>query len=118
MKNFHHYLLQAKAFATNAKCGIGLLCSHLKTLYGSISAYIQTVINREMPSFHVKDLPQSKKEITMKITVWESKALWYFNIKAGNGKIIAASEGYSKKYNALKTIHSLKLGIPLAKVIE
>lgn len=106
---------QVRAFATNVRCGIGRLSLLIKTLYGSMSAYIQTVINREMPSLLVKDSPKSE-ENKLKINVWESKGLWYFHVKADNGKIIAASEGYKKKASAMKTIYRLQDGLSKATV--
>lgn len=118
MNIYQNYLNQVKASVILARNGIGRLYLRLKILHGNISAYIQVVINREMPSLHVKDLPNCKKVNIMKIHVWESKGLWYFHIKAGNGKIVAASEGYTKKCNALKTIHALKMGIAFAQVKE
>ncbi len=42
---------------------------------------------------------------------------WYFNLKAPNGKIVAQSEGYSRKRNALKGIASIKKFAPEA-IIE
>jgi len=33
---------------------------------------------------------------------------WYFRLRAANGKIIAQSEGYSRKRNALKGIAAIK----------
>lgn len=118
MNTYQNYLSQAKAFAINVKCGIGRLYSRLVTLYGTIFAYIQTVINREMPSLHVKDIPPCEKESIMKVHVFESKGLWYFHVKSSNGKIVAQSEGYKQKASALKTIKALKSGMCNAKVIE
>lgn len=33
---------------------------------------------------------------------------WYFRLKAPNGKIVAQSEGYTRKRNALKGIAAVK----------
>lgn len=41
--------------------------------------------------------------------VWRSEAnhQWYWHIKARNGRIIAASEGYKRKSDALQGLESL-----------
>jgi len=39
----------------------------------------------------------------MKIEVFRGKdGQWYFRVKAGNGQIVAQSEGYTRKYDAKK----------------
>lgn len=43
---------------------------------------------------------------------------WYFHLKATNGKIIAQSEGYSRKRNALKGIAAIKKCAAKASVEE
>ena len=46
-----------------------------------------------------------------KFEVFESEAAtpeWYFRLRAANGKIIAQSEGYTRKRNALKGIRAIK----------
>lgn len=47
----------------------------------------------------------------------EFKGDWFFRVKAGNGKIVAQSEGYKKIQGALKGIKSLRLGIDDAEVV-
>lgn len=118
MKRYQIFQKQVEVFGTNVKDGIGRLHSLLKTLCGSISVYIQTVINREMPSLHAKDLPQYKKESAMKINIFKSKGQWYFNIKSANGKIVAQSEGYTRKHNALKTISAMKAAVASAEIVD
>ena len=34
--------------------------------------------------------------------------LWFFNIQSRNGNVIAASQGYRRRANALKTLNLLK----------
>ena len=41
-----------------------------------------------------------------------------FNLKAGNGEIIAASEGYKKKAGCLNGIDSIKRNAPDAEVVR
>lgn len=41
-----------------------------------------------------------------------------FRLKASGGEIIAASEGYTTKYNCLKGIESVKKNAPIAEVVE
>lgn len=43
----------------------------------------------------------------MKLKIFISKKLWYFNITARNGKIVAASEGYHRRGMLLKTLQRL-----------
>jgi uncharacterized protein YegP (UPF0339 family) len=43
---------------------------------------------------------------------------WYFHLKAPNGKVIAASEGYNQKRNAKKGIAAVKKFAASAKVEE
>ena len=43
--------------------------------------------------------------------------LWYFHLKANNGKIIAQSEGYNTKRSALNGIASIKKNAAKAKII-
>ena len=43
---------------------------------------------------------------------------WRFNLKAGNGEVIATSEGYSSKASALGGIESAKTNAPGAEVVE
>ena len=41
---------------------------------------------------------------------------WYFVLKAGNNQVIAQSEGYTRKRNALKGIASVKKNAAKAKI--
>ena len=43
---------------------------------------------------------------------------FYFNLKAGNGEIIATSEAYKQKASALKGIESVRRNAPGAKVSD
>ncbi len=42
---------------------------------------------------------------------------WYWRLLANNGQIIAQSEGYSRKRNALKGIESVKTNVKRAKIV-
>lgn len=54
-----------------------------------------------------------------KFEVYKDKAGEYrFNLKAGNGEIIATSEGYSSKDGCLNGIKSVKENAPEAPIIE
>lgn len=51
--------------------------------------------------------------------LWVDKAGEYrFNLKAGNGQVIATSQGYSSKANALNGIESVKKNAPDAEIVE
>jgi len=54
-----------------------------------------------------------------KFEVFEGEATpeWFFRLRAGNGKIIAQSEGYSRKRNALKGIRAIKKCAGKARVV-
>lgn len=43
---------------------------------------------------------------------------YYFNLKAGNGEIVATSEAYKQKASALKGIESVRRNAPDAKVVD
>lgn len=43
---------------------------------------------------------------------------WRFNLKAGNGQVIATSQGYSSKASALNGIESVRTNAPDAKTVE
>ena len=43
---------------------------------------------------------------------------WRFNLKASNGQVIATSQGYSSKANALNGIESVKKNAPDAEIVE
>ena len=43
---------------------------------------------------------------------------FYFNLKAGNGEVIATSEAYRQKASALKGIESVRRNAPDAKVSD
>jgi uncharacterized protein YegP (UPF0339 family) len=58
----------------------------------------------------------------MKIELFSRKRLlarpkWYFRIVAGNGEIVAQSEGYSRRLDAVSTANSLKEKLGEAKVL-
>lgn len=44
--------------------------------------------------------------------------LWFFRVRARNGRIIAQSEGYRNRGDALQTINLLKAGLPYAGIEE
>lgn len=54
-----------------------------------------------------------------KFELYTDKAGEYrFRLKAGNGEVIAISEGYSSKSSALNGIDSVKRNAPDAEVVE
>ena len=54
-----------------------------------------------------------------KFELYTDKAGEYrFRLKAGNGEVIAISEGYSSKSSALNGIDSVKRNAPEAEVVE
>lgn len=58
----------------------------------------------------------------MKIEVFSRRGLrgkrWYFRVRAGNGEIVAQSEGYSRRIDAIGTVHALRSAIPQAEIID
>lgn len=51
--------------------------------------------------------------------LWVDKGGDYrFNLKAGNGQVIATSQGYASKASALNGIESIKKNAPDAAVVE
>jgi uncharacterized protein YegP (UPF0339 family) len=48
----------------------------------------------------------------------EENDLWYFHLRSGNGKIIAQSEGYTRKRNALNGIKAIKSCAAKAEILE
>ena len=54
-----------------------------------------------------------------KFTVYKDKAGQFrFNLKAGNGEIIAVGESYPDKKSALKGIASIAKNAPVAKIVD
>ena len=54
-----------------------------------------------------------------KFTIFNGKSgKLYFNLKAGNGEIIATSEAYTTKAAAKNGIESVKKNAPAAEVVE
>jgi uncharacterized protein YegP (UPF0339 family) len=62
----------------------------------------------------------------MKFTLWKCQfALgrkrigeWYWHLTSGNGRIIAESEGYKRKTDAIKTIALIKSNVATAPLEE
>lgn len=51
--------------------------------------------------------------------LWVDKGGDYrFNLKASNGQVIATSQGYASKANALNGIESIKKNAPDAAIVE
>ncbi|MBT9158773.1 MAG: hypothetical protein DDT26_00020 [Dehalococcoidia bacterium] len=42
---------------------------------------------------------------------------WYFRLRATNGQIVAQSEGYSRRTDALSTVESIRAGVKMAPVV-
>lgn len=54
-----------------------------------------------------------------KFELWkDKKGEWRWNLKAGNGEVIAVSEGYTSKAGAKSGIRSVRLNAPLARVVD
>ncbi len=54
-----------------------------------------------------------------KFELWVDKGGdWRFNLKATNGQVIATSQGYASKANALDGIASVKKNAPDAEIVE
>lgn len=54
-----------------------------------------------------------------KFELWVDKGGDYrFNLLAGNGQVIASSQGYSSKASALNGIESIRTNAPDAEVVE
>lgn len=54
-----------------------------------------------------------------KFELWQDKkGEWRFNLKAGNGEVIASSEGYSTKQAAKAGIRSVRVNAVLSTVEE
>ncbi|MEA4944359.1 MAG: YegP family protein [Propionicimonas sp.] len=54
-----------------------------------------------------------------KFELWVDKGGEYrWNLLAGNGQVIASSQGYASKTNAIKGIESVKNNAPDAPVVE
>ena len=46
------------------------------------------------------------------------KRRWYFRIRAENGQIVAQSEAYSRKIDAMSTVQSVRQNVGAAEIIE
>jgi uncharacterized protein YegP (UPF0339 family) len=54
-----------------------------------------------------------------KFEVYKDKAGEYrFRLKAGNGQVIAVSEGYKSKTSCMNGIESVKKNAPTAEIVE
>ena len=54
-----------------------------------------------------------------KFELWVDKGGgWRFNLKASNGQVIATSQGYASRTNALEGIASVKKNAPDAEIVE
>lgn len=59
----------------------------------------------------------------MKVEVFPCRNLlgmkrWYFRIRAENGQIVAQSEAYSRKTDAMSTVQSIRQNVGTAEIIE
>lgn len=57
----------------------------------------------------------------MKVEIFSRKKLlgrplWYFRIRARNGEIIAQSEGYSRRLDAMSTIRLIRAQLASAEI--
>jgi len=57
----------------------------------------------------------AKKKRSWKVEVYEGHMGWWWRIVAGNNKVLAHSETYTRKQNCLKTARPVakRLGCPL-----
>jgi len=54
-----------------------------------------------------------------KFELWKDKGgEWRWNLKAGNGEVIAVSEGYSSKQGAKKGVGSVRRAALFARIVE
>jgi uncharacterized protein YegP (UPF0339 family) len=44
--------------------------------------------------------------------------LWFFRVRAANGEIIAQSEGYSRRIDAMSTIRLLRAQLANAEIVD
>lgn len=59
----------------------------------------------------------------MKIELFSRRNLfgikkWYFRIRAGNGEVIAHSEAYSRRIDAMGTAQAIRQDVGTAEVVE
>lgn len=58
----------------------------------------------------------------MKIEMFNRLGLFgrrhYFRVRADNGRILLQSEGYSRRVDALGTVHTLRNGLSRAEIID
>jgi uncharacterized protein YegP (UPF0339 family) len=43
---------------------------------------------------------------------------WFFRVVARNGQIVAQSEAYSRRIDAMQTAHSLKEELSFARIVD
>lgn len=43
---------------------------------------------------------------------------WFFRIRAANGEVIAQSEAYSRKIDAMSTVRLLRAQLPTAEIVD
>ena len=69
----------------------------------------------------IKRKHKGVKKMIAKFEVFKGGAVdrqWYWRLLANNGQIIAQSEGYSRRRNALKGIESVKTNAKRAKIVD
>lgn len=59
----------------------------------------------------------------MKVEIFSRKKLlgspkWYFRVIAGNGEVVAQSEGYSRRIDAMSTIRLIRSQLPSAEIVD
>jgi uncharacterized protein YegP (UPF0339 family) len=69
------------------------------------------------------DRPSRRRGHCMKIEIFNRRNLlgskrWYFRIRQRNGQIVAQSEGYSRRIDAMDTAHHLKEALGKATVVD
>jgi len=91
------------------------------TKYGQTDA--QLSYNQPVSAIEVvtdtDPMPLAKQSRLGKYELYKSKnGEWHFRLKAGNGEIIAISEGYKSKEGALNGIDSVKRNSQTRKTVE
>ena len=109
-------------FSFNLVAGNGeiIATSQVYTTKGAALKGIESVSNNA-PLAPVEDqtVPEYEHESNPKFEVYKDKAGEFrFRLKAGNGEIIAASEGYKAKASCMKGIASVQENAAWSDVVE
>ena len=76
-------------------------------------------VRNTAPKAHIEDQTAGGSEVNPKFEIYLDKASEFrFRLKASNGEIILASEGYTTKANCKNGIESVVKNAPDAEVVE